>query len=304
LDELAARISQQEAQLQAMRRELETRQQQLADLGQQKRQLLTQLQQIDAQIAGLAGGSAAVQVSPPQSGTATPNGQVVVHGPTGNGSTAKPKQAKASTKRPAPKKKAPQAATAGQLTLPALLMTMLREAGRPLTVKEMAEGAKRRGFQSTSQRFAKMVQVTVQKMKRKGLLQRAAGQPGFVLAKQGGGKPPSGQTTPVQVTSPKTASQSRKPTSATKAAGTAVQRPQAPAGTQPANRVPLKEVLTQILKQSAKPLSGGELAERVLKSGYQTTSKKFTDVVWAMLPNMDNVEHVLNEGYRLKKSRA
>jgi hypothetical protein len=301
LDDLATRISQQEAQLQALRRELESRQRQLAGLSDQKQRLLAQLQQIDAQIGGIAGRSAPVKVSRATADSVTPNRQVVIRRPAGNGSTVKPEPGKAATKRPARKQKARYAAQAGQPTLPVLLVTMLREAGRPLTVKELAAGAKRRGFQSSSHRFSKMVQVTVQKMKRKGLLQRAAGQPGFVLAKQGSGKPPSEQTTPGQLTSPKTAPQSTKPTSAAKSASTSSQRPQAPAGAQPRNRVPLKQVLNQVLQKCNKPMSGGELAKLVLKTGYRTTSKNFTDVVWAMLPSMDHVEHIPNQGYRLKQ---
>src|SRR5260370_27836011 len=57
LDDLAQRLSQQEVQLQALRRELEMRKQQLADLTQRKEHLLTQLQQIDAQIASVATGT-------------------------------------------------------------------------------------------------------------------------------------------------------------------------------------------------------------------------------------------------------
>jgi hypothetical protein len=43
------------------------------------------------------------------------------------------------------------------------------------------------------------------------------------------------------------------------------------------------------------------LSRRALKAGYQTTSKTFVDSVWAMLAQMDNVEHLPQQGYRLKK---
>jgi hypothetical protein len=297
LDDLATRISQQEAQLQALRRDLEARQQQLADLSEQKQGLLAQLQQIDAQIAGIAGGPVAVKASRPKSGPVTPGRQVVIRGPAGNGSTTKPNQGQATTKRPAPKKKMPKAAQTGQPTLSILIVTMLREAGRPLTVKELAEGAKQRGFESTSRRFAKMVQVTVQKMKRKGILKRAVGWPGFVLAVSGGAKPARTSTRP----SPKAKIKSKSPSSSVKAESSASQRASARAAAQFDGRPPLKEVLTQVLQECNKPMSGGELADLVLKTGYRTTSKNFTDVVWAMLPNMDNVEHLPNQGYRLKR---
>jgi hypothetical protein len=65
---------------------------------------------------------------------------------------------------------------------------------------------------------------------------------------------------------------------------------------------PLRAVLTDILKNCRKPLSGSELAERVLAAGYQSNSQKFVDTVWTLLGKMENVERVPNKGYRLKKS--
>jgi hypothetical protein len=181
---------------------------------------------------------------------------------------------------------------------------MLRDAGRPLTVKDLAEGAKRRGFQSRSRHFSRMVEVRVRELKRKKILQRAVGQPGFVLTKPGEGQSQGALTMHAPTTTPKAAPTSSKPINAATSASAASPRRHTPASNRSANRLPLKEVLTQILKQHTKPLSGGELAKRVLNSGYKTTSQNFTDVVWAMLPNMDNVEHVPNQGYRLKKARA
>ena len=51
------------------------------------------------------------------------------------------------------------------------------------------------------------------------------------------------------------------------------------------------------------PLTGSELAEEVLKAGYQTTSKNFVNNIWDMLGQMDNVEKVEGEGYRLKRKK-
>ena len=182
LDDLAQRISQQEAQLQALRRELDTRQRQLADLSQQKQRLLTQLQQIDAQIAGIAGSSPSVKTSQSKTGPAKPNRAVVLGGLSDNGFSAKPGQGKAPAKRPAAKAKASKAAPAGQPSLPGLIVTLLREAGRPLTVTQLAEGAKRRGFTTSSPHYLQMVAVRSRELKEKGVLQKAVGQPGFVLA--------------------------------------------------------------------------------------------------------------------------
>lgn len=61
-------------------------------------------------------------------------------------------------------------------------------------------------------------------------------------------------------------------------------------------------VLTDILKKSRKPMSGSELAERALAAGYKTQSTKFVDSVWWALCQMDNVEHLPQKSYRLKKT--
>jgi len=39
-----------------------------------------------------------------------------------------------------------------------------------------------------------------------------------------------------------------------------------------------------------------------LATGYQTKSKDFTGVVWTALGQMNNVENVKGQGWRLKKS--
>ena len=44
-----------------------------------------------------------------------------------------------------------------------------------------------------------------------------------------------------------------------------------------------------------------DLAEQVLATGYMTTSKNFTDVVWTALAQM-KAENVKGKGWRLKKS--
>src|SRR5260370_28279166 len=95
LDDLAQRLSQQEAQLQALRRELEMRQRQLADLTQRKEHLLTQLQQIDAQIASVATGTQPVGASQPKTTPAKP-GRIAMNGKhAGNGVAAKQMKGKA-----------------------------------------------------------------------------------------------------------------------------------------------------------------------------------------------------------------
>jgi TolA-binding protein len=80
LDDLAQRISQQEAQLQALRRDLETRQQQLAQLAQRKEQLLTQLEQVDAEIAGIGGDAPAAKSSRAKPAATKPARTIVIAG--------------------------------------------------------------------------------------------------------------------------------------------------------------------------------------------------------------------------------
>jgi hypothetical protein len=65
----------------------------------------------------------------------------------------------------------------------------------------------------------------------------------------------------------------------------------------------LQTVLTQILKKSSRPMTGGELAAEAVKAGYQTRSPRLVDAVWTALGKMDNVENVKGEGYRLKRPR-
>jgi len=66
----------------------------------------------------------------------------------------------------------------------------------------------------------------------------------------------------------------------------------------------LKDVLTDILQKSKRPISGQKLAEKVLKTGYKTTSKNFITVIWVALRNVDGVENVPGKGYRLKSSKG
>jgi hypothetical protein len=59
--------------------------------------------------------------------------------------------------------------SADQPKLADFIVTMLREAGRPLTVRQLAEEAKRRGFVSASSNFPKMVEARTYDLKRKSI---------------------------------------------------------------------------------------------------------------------------------------
>jgi hypothetical protein len=256
LEALQQRISRREQELQALRRELETRQNELAALTSRKADLLAQLRQVDAEIAAL-GASAPPQAAVPPKRAA----------------------AAASTAPPSP-------AAAGQTRLADLIVTMLRQAGKALTSRQLRDEALRRGYQSKSRSLVKTIEVRIQDLKQKGIVRRASGQPGYILARSSAGAKAG------------TAKKASRP-SATRPKSAATTKP-VPRGSQP----PLREVLTNLLKKSNKLLSGSELAEQALAAGYRSNSPKFVDVVWAMLSKMDNVEHVPDKGYRLKKTKS
>ena len=116
-------------------------------------------------------------------------------------------------------------------------------------------------------------------------------------------EPPSSSSPappPVKVTVPAPAA---KPQAAKQAPTPAVAinttPPKAPS--QSAEPISLRTILLGILKAARKPLTSGELTERVLAAGYKTTSKSPANVVGAQLSKMDNVEHVKGQGYQLKR---
>jgi hypothetical protein len=282
LEDLQRRINQRDSELQRLRQELESRQNQLDTLTQRKQELQAHLQQVEAEMASIAAGTQ-------RPTAALPN---------------------PSLKRPAPK--APETGKPASGSLPALIIAMIRETGGPLTVKQLAQEAKRRGFKSKSRIFHNIVETRAYDLKRKGILQRAADQPGFILAESTNGQARAATpaTHPAHEAPPRAA-----PKSVGKAKGMgAVPRTgngkpmNFPAG-KPNRRVgaakqaTLSEVLTQLLKRATKPLTGPELASQALRAGYRTTSKSFKDVVWVMLNQIANVEHIRNQGYRLKKAK-
>src|SRR6266851_1598857 len=113
LQDLARRLSQQESELQALRRELEVRQHQVADLTRRKEGLLTQLQQIDGEIAALVTGSRPAAAGP------------------GSRRPGRPEVAPATNKAPT-RVASPQSSAAGEMSLPKLIVEMLRAASGPL----------------------------------------------------------------------------------------------------------------------------------------------------------------------------
>lgn len=303
LNDLAQRIGEQEVQLQALRRELETRQHQLAELNQRKSQLLTQLQQIDTQIAAVASGRQPVESKASRTPSTGPTRTALIRKHVGNATATKRKPNKPFSKGTPSQAKGAAGPGADQPSLPALIITMLREARQPLTVPQLAQEAKRRGFRSNSSQFAKVVETRVYDLKRKGLLRHAVGRPGFTLTQgkaAGGVQPQSPKDTAGKTKS--APSGERKGAAQRGQLGSVAGRPAS--GTKVGKGVPLTSVLTAILRKSGKPLTGSELARRALKAGYRSTSKSFVDVVRAGIGAMENVEHVANQGYRLKQLKA
>jgi hypothetical protein len=265
LDAIQQRIAERDSELQALRRELETRRSRLQALTQRKKELQGKLQQLEAEIAAVAAGAKRPHAGAPK---AAPN-------------------------KPTPQPSA--AAKSSPPSLPALLVAVLRSAGRPLTAKYLVQEVKRRGFKSKSAQFTKMIETRLWDLKKQGVVQRAPDQPGYVLAPSSNGKvsKPGPAKSLVKKQSAKDATgKDATSSSAKRAAGADVQQK------------PLREVLTEVLKKMGMPLTGSELAEEVLKAGYKTTSKRFVDNIWTMLGQMDNVENVKGEGYRLKRGKS
>jgi hypothetical protein len=136
LDHLAQRIAQQEAELQALRREYEARQARLADLARRKEELEGQLRQLEADIDAVARGE---RPAPPTGGT------------------------------PVPPAARPQ-------TLAGLLVEVVRGAPGPVSVKQLADEVVRRKFPTTSQNIPELVKSRVSKMVARGVFRRVEGQ--------------------------------------------------------------------------------------------------------------------------------
>ena len=159
-------------------------------------------------------------------------------------------------------------------------MEVAREANRPLTAKELGEQLILRKFPTTSTNISNLVQTRLTDLVKRGVFRRAEGQPSVVLAKSGDEKKAS--TTK--------AHSNGKATPAKKKTGPG------PRKGQPS----LRSLLTELLQKSRKPVPARDLAEQVLATGYTTTSKNFTDVVWTALAQM-KAENVKGKGSRLKK---
>jgi hypothetical protein len=240
LDELTQQIAQHESELQRLRRDFEARRNRLAELTQRRDEIQAQLRQVEADIDAVTSGREQAAEKAP----------------------------------PAPDVNGPPATSSKPATRPTLtdaVIEVLREMDRPMTAKQLGDELVRRKFPTKSGNIKRMVQNRLTELVSKGVLRRAKGQPGVILAKA---KP---ATAP-----PKTAAAPPKA---------------APRSGQPS----LASLLTKLLQKSRKPVPARELAEQVLATGYQSTSKDFNNVVLVSLNKLENAEHIKGEGWRLKK---
>jgi hypothetical protein len=191
---------------------------------------------------------------------------------------------------PAPKAAEPVStrARAGRgMTLSDLIVSLVGEGGgRPVTVKQLAREVVRRKFPTTSNNIPGLVQTRVGELVRKGFLRRAGNRHGVLP-----GKSTNGQAAPRRAKGPARGKR-RKP-----AARPSREKAPSPRGEQPA----LREMITQVLKKSRQPLGSGQLAEKILATGYKTSSKDFAGVVSVALTKMPNLEKVPGRGFRIKK---
>jgi hypothetical protein len=264
LEAIQRRIALQDSELKALRRELEARHSMLRSLKQRKAALQSELRQVEAEMAAVAKG--AVAPSKPA-----------------------PKPSKTPVSKPAAPHKP------GQPTLAQLLVSILRDASRPLSVLQLSQEAKRKGFKTTSKNPYKLIGKTVYTLAAKGTLRRAPDQSGFVVASTS-----NGRATAQGATAPHSKHVGTKSKAKAKHASNGSAKP---AAGKASEQTPLRQVLEQILRRNTKPMTGGELAAEVVKAGYKTKSKRLADNVWTALGNMKNVENVNGQGYRLKQGK-
>lgn len=164
----------------------------------------------------------------------------------------------------------------GKKTLANVLIAVLHDAGpgAAMTVRELAQAAKKRGYKTKSEKFGKSVETRVQDMKRHGLLKRAVGQRGYVLGDA---------ATVAAVGEPGT-------NGAVKSGRRKKRHREGPS---------LKAVIRDILSKSD-PLTAEEIAEAVVKSGYKSVSKNLKNVVWVTLKKVVGIKSVPDNKWTVK----
>jgi hypothetical protein len=258
LDAIQEHIAQKDSELRTLRREFEARQNRLQALSKRKLELHDQLGRIESKIA-----AATVGAKRPTTGLRPVT--------------------KTAAKKPT--------SEALPLTLAGLIVEILQDARRALTVQQMTDAVRKRRFPTKSKVLHKLVGKNAYMMATKGTLDRTKTYPAaFRVSKETGKSVLASATKRAGTARPTTKHKPPIRVAAKSASG-------------PNAQTPLKQLLERFLQKSAKPRTGGELAKEALQAGYRTTSKHFVDSVWTALANMKNVENIKGEGYRLKKSK-
>jgi len=149
LRDLGQRISEQQTELEKLRREYEARRTQAGDLTRRKEQLQAQLRQVEEQLQRIDAGT-----TPPQP---TP----------------------AATPAPKPATKPPK-----KVSLARVLVEIVSTAGRAMTVKELTQEVVKRKYPTTSANLPQMIKSRVSALVKKKLLRRAQNQPGVLPIQQ------------------------------------------------------------------------------------------------------------------------
>jgi hypothetical protein len=275
---LQQQIAQREHELKALRQQLESRQSHLSELTRRKEELYSQLQHVEQEITALVASATATQRPAPTAPAPAPS-------------------------------PVPAAPRGGQPLLGGLIVNLLREASGAMTARQLSEEAQQRGLQPRSSNPLKAVEARLQELKNKGLVRRASGQPGYVLAPSANDASmmKKDQTRPPGKTgAAKASAEPAEPKASTKESDRERTPPVSAATTAKAGRggeqAPLREIVTDLLRKSRQPLSARRLAEQILASGFRSESKRFVKVIHTTLNKMKTVEYVPDQGYRLKKS--
>jgi len=166
LRDLGQRISEQQAELEKLRKEYVARQTQMSDLTRRKEQLQAQLRQVEEQLQRIDAGTTPPQPTLAATSTTKP---ATKPGASPVQTAAKP-QGSATKARKSAKPGGPKAAavekpvmptapggTKNRLTLPAALTQVLAKSARPLSARELADKVREIGYQTKSQDFTKVV---------------------------------------------------------------------------------------------------------------------------------------------------
>jgi hypothetical protein len=223
LNDLTQRITQQEAKLEQMRQQYAARQKQLVELTRRKEELQNQLRQVESEMQTVTGSSPPV-----------------------------------ATAAAAAQKPTPTPTTTDHPTLPAFLVEVVREAGRRMTVPELADEVVRRNFPTTSTNIPNLVGDATKKLVKRGVFRRAKDKPGVVLAKPTSDR--KAHTTKKAATPPKPTTP-KSPAAAKSAAKPSASNKQK-------SRSTLRAVLTELLAKAKQPVLARDLAEQALAAGY------------------------------------